>query len=212
MPPELQPHVPIRRAGQVARLSPAQQQVLAEAVGLGIRKRNMAAALRYLQQNPNASATDLAQAVLVGHETHTAVRSQTGVDTDTDTDDNASTIGMNADTPTDTDEARYEPLVSLILSCYPNMSESAARALAQSDALRALLSILNTVETAQESPHFRTDFVFVLFSVYISRLYRHLLQQSRDNLAYRTALQQAGISLPDIHDEKTDIEQPGGHK
>ena len=197
LPENLRDRIALRNVMAVARLTSEQQQALANALDIGLKRAPTA--LRYLETNPNASAEELLRTSLNtmsrgGKEPGSkgAVPPPSGTP-----------APQLPSTPTPTHPEALEELLSLLKTCYPEMNPHSARALAESEALSDILSVLTVYQQVFDSPHFNTDFVVVLFHNLLEQTREQLNQRIADNPAYQQALRQcsgqalrqAGIDL-----------------
>lgn len=163
LPANLRNRISLRNAEAAAALSPEAHSTLAEALNNGLVK--VARAIELLGQNPHACLDEL-----LPRSTNRGVS-------------NAPVVSDMSVTDTDNIPA----LTALIRSCYPDMPQVAAEALASAPAMQGLRAVLAAHEQLSESPQFRTDFVIVTFADF--------LRQAQENLdaviAQNPAIQQA---------------------
>ena len=194
-PSPLDKKVSLRNIRRVAKLSSNQQKILAQAVGAGLTR--IPTALRYLETNPGATPQDL-----LGASSHSACltgKSKTSKATKTETKKEIASSMINDDTPSQTptpsqpNPEALDELLGLLKTCYPDMNPHSARALAESEALSDILSVLTVYQQVFDSPHFNTDFVVVLFHNLLEQTREQLNQRIAGNPAYQQALRQAGV-------------------
>jgi hypothetical protein len=181
LPENLRDRIALRNVMAVARLTSEQQQALANALDIGLRR--VPTALRHLKTHLDVSAQELLRASL-------NTTSKKGA---APPPPSCSPAHQHPSTPTPTHPETLEELLSLLKTCYPDMNPYSARALAESEALSDILAILTVYEQVFDSPHFNTDFVVVLFHNLLEQTREQLDQRIADNPTYQQALRQAGI-------------------
>ena len=181
LPENLRDRIALRNVMAVARLTSEQQQSLANALDIGLKR--VPTALRHLKTHPDVSAQELLRASLNTTSKGAAPPLP------------CSPAPQHPSTPTPTHPEALEELLSLLKTCYPDMNPYSARALAESEALSDILAVLTVYEQVFDSPHFNTDFVVVLFHNLLEQTREQLNQRIADNPAYRQALRQASIDL-----------------
>jgi hypothetical protein len=171
LPANLHNRISLRNAEATAALSPEAHSTLADALDNGLVK--VARAIELLSQNPQACLDELL---------HRATNR--GVSAASD----PPVVSGTSATDTNTSHTENIPtLTALIRSCYPDMPQVAAEALAGAPAMQGLRAVLAAHEDLSLSPQFRTDFVVVTFAGF--------LRQAQENLdamiAQNPAIQQA---------------------
>jgi len=189
-PSPLDEKVSLRNIPKVAKLSPQQQKILAQAVRAGLKR--IPTALDYLEANPDATDQKLLE-IASRSDNHPGK---------TQIDDMAKPQRKQEppramtipDTPVQSQELpppgpdALKELVGLLKTCYPDMNPHSAEALAESQALRDILSVLLVYQQVFDSPHFKTDFVVVLFHKLLEQTWERLNQRIVANPAYQQAL------------------------
>jgi len=184
-PAPLDKKVSLRNIPKVARLSPAQQQALAQAVQAGLKR--IPTALDYLEVNPDATPQELLD-VVTGPASHPEeLETSQGIQAENNLE-SPSTM-THTDIPSPHTLKALEELVGLLNACYPEMNPHSAKALAESQALRDVLAVLVVYQQVFDSPHFNTDFVVVLFHKLLERTWEQLNRRIAANPAYQQALQ-----------------------
>ena len=184
-PAPLDKKVSLRNIPKVARLLPAQQQTLAQAVQAGLKR--IPTALDYLEINPDATPQELIDIVSgsasrsEGPETSQGIQAENNLEV-------PSTM-THTDIPSPHNSKALEELVGLLNDCFPEMNPHSAKALAESQALRDVLAVLVVYQQVFDSPHFNTDFVVGLFHKLLERTWEQLNRRIAANPAYQQALQ-----------------------
>lgn len=168
LPAELRSRISLRNAEAAAALSPAAHSILAEALDNGLVK--VARAIELLNQNPKACLDELLPR-----------STSKGLSV---TPDVSVLDTPPADAP---DTENISTLTALIRSCYPDMPQVAAEALAGAPAMQGLRAVLAAHEDLTLSPQFRTDFVIVTFSGFL----RHAQENLDAVIAQNPTIQQA---------------------
>jgi hypothetical protein len=163
LPADLRNRISLRNAEAAAVLSLEAHSSLADALDNGLVK--VARAIELLGQNPHACLDELLP------------RSMTK-----DISDAPVVSDMSA-----ADTENITALAALIRSCYPDMPQVAAEALASAPAMQGLRTVLAAHKDLTLSPQFRTDFVIVTFSGFL-----RLAQENLDAvIAQNPTIQQA---------------------
>ncbi len=183
LPENLRQRVALRNIMAVTKLLPEQQQALAEALDIGLKR--IPTALRYLETYPAASAQDLLRASLGNTPRSAALRP--GARGAGETRTNTSSP-HHPSLPAPTHPESLAELISLLKDCYPDMNQHSAEALAESQALSDVLDVLVVYQQVFDSPHFNTDFVVVLFHKLLERTWERLNRRIAKNPAYQQAL------------------------
>ena len=179
LPENLRDRIALRNVMAVARLTSEQQQALANALDIGLKR--VPTALRHLKTHLDVSAQELLRASLGSR----GARNQ-----------RPSPPAPAHPGPTSPSHPEaLDELLGLLKTCYPEMNPYSAKALAESEALRDILAVLTIYQQVFDSPHFNTDFVVVLFYNLLAQTREQLDQRIADNPAYQQALRQAGIDL-----------------
>ncbi len=166
LPANLRTRISLRNAEAAAALSPEAHLTLADALDNGLVK--VARAIELLSQNPHARLNELLPRSMAKV-----------VSADSDAPD------VSAVSAADTEN--IPALTALIRSCYPDMPQVAAEALASAPAMQGLRAVLAAHEDLTLSSQFRTDFVVVTFSGFLRQA-----QESLDAIiAQNPAIQQA---------------------
>ena len=176
-PSPLDKKVALRNIRKVANLSSKQQKTLAQAVRAGLTR--IPTALRYLETNPDATPQEL----LGASSRSASLTEKNKTSKATKTDPKSKTPTLSQPNP----EA-LEELLSLLITCYPEMNPHSAKALAESEALSDILALLTVCQQIFDSPYFNTDFVVVLFHNLLAQTREQLDQRITDNPAYQQAL------------------------
>ena len=188
LPENLRQRVALRNIMAVTKLLPEQQQALAEALDIGLKR--IPTALRYLETYPAASAQDLLRASLGNTPRSAALRPgarEPGRRRAGEMGPNTSASHQSS-SPAPTHPEALAELISLLKDCYPDMNQHSAEALAESQALRDVLNVLVVYQQVFDSPHFNTDFVVVLFHKLLERTWERLNWRIAGNPAYQQAL------------------------
>ncbi|MBL7163841.1 MAG: hypothetical protein ISS57_14670 [Anaerolineales bacterium] len=181
LPENLRDRIALRNVMAVARLTSEQQQALANALDIGLKR--VPTALRHLKTHLDVSAQELLRASLNTTSKGAALPPP------------CSPAPQHPSTPTPAHPEALEELLSLLKTCYPDMNPYSARALAESEALSDILAVQIVYQQVFDSPHFNTDFVVVLFHNLLEQTQEQLDQRIADNPAYQQALRQAGIDI-----------------
>jgi hypothetical protein len=169
LPADLRNRVSLRNAEAAAALSPEAHAALANALDNGLVK--VARAIELLNHDPRACLDEL-----LSRATSKSVSAVS---------DAPDVSGMSA-----TCEDNIPALTALIRSCYPDMPQVAAEALAGAPAMQGLRAVLAAHEDLTLSPQFRTDFVIVTFSGFLRQT-----QESLDAVIAQTPAIQQALSL-----------------
>jgi len=173
LPANLRNRISLRNAEAAAALSPEAHSTLSYALDNGLVK--VARAIELLGQDPRACLDELLPRATGKGVSAASNTPSAGPDVQV-------VSGMSA-----TYEDSIPALTALIRSCYPDMPQVAAEALASAPAMQGLRAVLAAYENLTLSPQFRTDFVIVTFSGFLRQA-----QESLDVLIAQTpAIQQA---------------------
>lgn len=170
LPEDLRGRVSLRNAEAVAALRPDAQQTLASALERGLVK--ISVALRMLAGDPQASLETLLPAA-----------SRRGV-SDSTRLPVSGVSGASADNTA---------LAALLRTCYPDMPEVAARALAEAPALDELRAVFHAQETLFSARQVHPDFVIVAFAGLLQNMQERLDGLIEQTPAYQQALRQSGL-------------------
>ncbi len=171
LPEDLRGRVSLRNAEAVAALPPEAQRTLASALERGLVK--ISVALRMLAGDPQASLETLLPDASRKGVSGSARQPVSGVS------------GASADnTPA---------LAALLRTCYPDMPEVAARALAEAPALAELRAVYGAQEALFSSRLVHPDFVIVAFAGLIQNMQERLDGLIEQTPAYQQALHQSGL-------------------
>jgi len=171
LPDDLRARISLRNAEAVATLRPEAQRALLQALDGGLVK--ISAALRMLAGDPQASLEALLPDASRKGVSGSARQPVSGVS------------GVSADiTPA---------LTTLLRTCYPDMPEVAARALAEAPALAELRAVYAAQEALFSSRQVHPDFVIVAFSGLLQNMQQRLDALITQTPAYQQALRQSGL-------------------
>ncbi|MGD2156081.1 MAG: hypothetical protein PVG14_06445 [Anaerolineales bacterium] len=173
LPPGLRGRIALRNVEAVAKLTPEAQQKLMEAIDAGAR---IPAAIRYTKENPEATVNEI---VSKCHRKAGKRRQRAAAEKSV------------SSTPHDLNK-----LADLLQVCFPDMPRSTAKAMAGSELLSEVLSIVRAQRTCFESRHAESDFVVVVLCGLALRTIDRLNQIIPKRLIYRQALQQSGVKWP----------------
>ena len=104
---------------------------------------------------------------------------------------------ITQDHPGSTESQVIDELTNLIGTCFPDMPQASANALAASEAMKDLRAISLAYHQALHSPHFNTDFVLVVFYHLVQRTLAELNDRVAGNPAYQQALSASGLGWRD---------------
>ena len=172
LPADLRNRVSLRNAEGAAALSPEAHSTISYALDNGLVK--VARAIELLNHDPRACLDEL-----LPRATSKGVSAAADVQV---------VSGMSV-----TYEDSIPALTTLIRSCYPDMPQVAAEALASAPAMQGLRAVLAAHEDLTLSPQFRTDFVIVTFSGFLRQAQENLTAIIAQTPAIQQALRQ---SLP----------------
>ncbi len=176
LPADLRNRISLRNAEAAAALSSEAHSTLTKALDNGLIK--VARAIELLRQNPHACLDEL-----LPRSTSRGVSA--GSDAPVVSDISVS----------DTDN--IPALTALIRSCYPDMPQVAAEALAGAPAMQGLRAVLAAHEDLTLSPQFRTDFVIVTFSGFLRQAQESLEAIIAQTPAIQPALRQSSAGWQD---------------
>ncbi|MBC8509292.1 MAG: hypothetical protein H8D34_30945 [Chloroflexi bacterium] len=207
LPENLRDRIALRNVMAVARLSPAQQHALANALDIGLKR--VPTALRCLETHQDAPAEELLRASLGNRGARHAGGSPAGRQAYGRKPRPSPPAPAHSGPTLHLHPEALDELLGLLKTCYPEMNPHSARALAESEALRDILAVLTVYEQVFDSPHFNTDFVVVLFYNLLAQTREQLDQRIGDNPAYQQALRQAGVDIS-VDQESVDQSQIAG--
>ena len=168
-PPNLRGRIALRNVEFVAKFPPDVQQKLAEAIRDGIR---IPAAIRYLQENPEAKVDEIVK--------NAGRRRQT---------ENKRSQGFP-------ETHQLTQLADLLQTCFPDMPRTTAEAMAGSVLLSEVLGIICAQQACFDSQHAQSDFVVVVLCGLALATIERLNQIIQKRTIYRQALQQSGVAWP----------------
>ena len=179
LPANLRNRISLRNAEAAAALLPEAHSTLAGALDNGLVK--VARAIELLGQDPHACLDELLPC-----PTSRGVSAASDVSV---------VSGPSASDVTDTEN--IPALTTLIRSCYPDMPQVAAEALAGAPAMQGLRAVLAAHEDLIRSPQFRTDFVIVTFSGFLRQAQENLATLIAQTPAIQQALRQSSAGWQD---------------
>ncbi|MGD2157044.1 MAG: hypothetical protein PVG14_00180 [Anaerolineales bacterium] len=173
LPPSLRDRIALRNVEAVTKFSSQTQEILAEALDAGIR---ISVVIPFLKENPDARVEEIIQAC---QET---------------TDRPRPNAKKGNQTPPGTQD--IATLADLLQTCYPDMPRMTAEAMAGSELLSEVLSIICAQRVCFESRHAESDFVVIVLCGLALRTIERLNQIIPKRPIYLQALQQSGVKWP----------------
>ena len=171
--PSLRGRIALRHIETVSKFSPESQCRLAEAIDAGVR---IPAAVQFLRENPSTTVDE----IIARCQKTPGRRKQ-------------SSKQANQEIP---DRSDLILLADLLLTCFPDMPQATAEAMARSELLSDVLGIVHSQQACFRSRHAQSDFVIVVLCGLALRNIEQLTKIIPKRTIYRQALQQSGVAWP----------------
>jgi hypothetical protein len=168
LPPDLQEWIALRHVETVAKFSSKTQQRLVEAITAGAK---VPAAIRHLKDSPEATVDEIVQAAGRRKQTKKIIQK-----------------------PPDANHLAL--LADLLQICFPDMPRATSEAMAGSNLLSEVLSVVGAQQACFASDHARSDFFVVVLCGLALETIEHLNRIISTRMVYRQALQQSGLDWP----------------